>query len=340
MPMLPDGTVMPSYLQILEGSGPDGRELTLNDSRLRLGRVVAIHVPGMPSNNNGVYTEYDVEVEAGAGVKLVYPRCIMADPLGGFADYLEWTPRLSVGTDQSGSRLDTGTRVLVLCLNGATNRGVIMGGAKHHGRNRKDRKGHYLNFEFNGINARINDEGEFVLQHKGATRADGTLVDETDYKTGNVFRMNKEGDLELITGDGAVSVFIQSSTRELILSAENGVYVETDDHVYFESAGLRVGEATDYMLLGSTFRQAQAVKNASVRNAITAVVPLIAAAGASLTTAAGLHVIPIAGPIIASPSVAAAGAALTAAAPLLAQISAAIQFFESDDYLSTKNMHD
>jgi hypothetical protein len=207
MTTLFDGTVLPSFMKVLEGPGPTGTDLSLNDYRIHVGRIVAIHGPEQSTNNNKKFFEYDVEVDIGGGVKKVYPRCVMAAPFGGFADTMSWTPRISHGTNDAGAGVDFGTRVFVLCLNGHTSRGVIIGGAKHHALPKETQEdGHHFVAVFNGVKVNVNSKGELLLQRTGPTFSDGSLAgQESDQKATLI--LNDKGDIELVAGQEGKPVF-------------------------------------------------------------------------------------------------------------------------------------
>jgi hypothetical protein len=338
--MIEDGSVIPSFLGLSQGSGMSGTEVSLSDMRLRVGHVVAIHAPDAKSNSNGKYFEYDVEVDVGAGLSKVYPRAIIADTMGGMADFFEWTPRISEG---GSGQVNKGTRVLVMCVNGHSGRAVIMGGAKHNGRVAAESNdlGHHLTFEFNGINVNISKDGDMLITHKGATASDGSVKDDNETKNGTSILMDKNGDVKIGTGKGSKNLIHLDSQKKQILLLSSGVLT---------------GSATDSTMMGTTYRTAQQTMHTTVMPLLTALSTLIATAGGSVTaasvglaTAAVAHLAPIAGPIIGSPAIAtagvslvAAGAALTSAGPLVAQIMAAIQTLEgqSDAFLSKKNKSD
>lgn len=356
MTTLFDGTVLPSFMKVLEGAGPTGSDLSLNDYRIHVGRIVAIHGPGQSSNNNRKFFEYDVEVDVGGGVKKVYPRCVMADPFGGYADYVQWTPRLSHGTDESGSRVDYGTRVFVLCLNGHTSRAVIIGGAKHHALPKETQEdGHHFVAVFNGVKISVNSEGELELNRKGPTFSDGTPTGDEAQEA--YIHFNNLGDMELGAGaDSQALIYLDSQNKRILIEGEDQVKVNAGGNVTVESAGLLVGDATDATMLAETYRIQEQILHDTIIPLLIQLAALLAtaggstaAAGASFGVAAGVHVIPIAGPIVGAPAIAAAaaalaaaGSAISAAAPLVSQIMAAIQNFESQSlrYLSKKNRND
>jgi hypothetical protein len=350
-----DGTVLPNYLQ--RGDAPSARHMDQNDLRLRVGRVVAVYPPDASANSNKTYYEYDVEVDIGAGVTRIYPRAMMADPLGGLADHVEWTPRASSGKSTT---LDTGSRVLLLCISGHSGRSLIVGGAKHHGRTTKDNAsdGHHFNFEFNGIQVGINKDGDLTITHHGATAADGKVKSDSSDTNGTSITLDTKGDVHIATGQNAdTEIHLDSGGKKVWVSSKTGeVEVDAGSNIKLQSTGVLTGAATDATMMGTTYRSAEAIMHATVMPLLVSLTTALATAGTSLATAgaqlqaAGIaQKVPIAGAVAASVPLQAASAATIAAAtaitstgPLVAQIMTAIQTFEGKalTYLSKKNQSD
>lgn len=108
---------------------------------------------------------------------------------------------------------------------------------------------------------------------------------------------------------------------------------EADDTVTLKTPKVRLGEegATEKLVLGSTYRQAENTMNTQLASALATLMGLVTTAGASLTLAGPLTLLPPAGVAIA-----AAGAALTSAAAVITQMQTAIQTFDGSatQYLS------
>jgi hypothetical protein len=105
------------------------------------------------------------------------------------------------------------------------------------------------------------------------------------------------------------------------------------DTATLKTAHVNLGDdaPTEQLVLGTTYRQAENTMNQQVIAALATLTGLIATAGASLTTAGPLTLLPPAGIAIA-----AAGAALTSATALITQIHTAITTFDTSptSYLS------
>lgn len=92
---------------------------------------------------------------------------------GGVYNYEEWSMRGYTRTPLTSladfAKSKAGDFVLVAFLNGETREGVILGGLKHPGRTSKlkaDEDPAY-NAEFNGVETKINKDGEWTLTFKG-----------------------------------------------------------------------------------------------------------------------------------------------------------------------------
>lgn len=339
--ILEDGSVIPSYLGASQGAGMSAQDIAQNDLRLRVGRVVAVHAPDSKTNANGKFFEYDVEVDIGAGLTKVYPRAVMMDTMGGMADFFEWTPRISQG---GSGQIDQGTRVLVLCVNGQSGRAVIIGGAKHHGRKQKEsrEKGHHMEWEFNGINATINKDGDLLITHKGATNADGSIKSDDEKTNGTSILLNKDGDVKIGTGKNSTNlIHLDSKNKKILIdSTEDLVEVHAKGNIKMLSSGVLIGDATDKMLLGESFRNALSSMNDTLKQKLQSLSLKVSIAGAALTTGGTSMSVPITGAVAAGPQINSAGQQLTQAGQDITACLQAIQQFEQKSYLSDKNKSD
>lgn len=143
MARLPDGTVVPHFVGLSTGAGVAHTTMA-GEARLRKGQITKRYSPKNKLNRNKASYEYDVTVIR-AGLDdpksvVLYPRCLAAEWFG--------HGPLRVGTD-----------VLVLCLHGRTDAGLIVGlwPAKHDG------EGDYRTFQFNDVRLDILDDSSITL---------------------------------------------------------------------------------------------------------------------------------------------------------------------------------
>lgn len=377
--ILEDSSVVPSYLGLRsQGEEQDpGHQTNLS---LRTGEVREIVYPDDPKNVNRRFIEYVVEVQEkdgnGPGTSTRYANCVLSNPLGSVADIFRYTLREDDKNQAPEDGIGVGAKVLVLCVNGQTARGVIIGGlrdtgtdkegTKQQGKDSKD-DGHNLFFEFNGVQISINKDGELKVMYRGATKVDGTLDDNANADAeGSTVIFNKDGGIKAYTKDEAQFVFLDHANKKIDILADEewhvkvnkkisveagdtitirgdaGIDVTASNDVTIKSSGVKVGDATDAWMLGSTYRQAEGQMNQQLSGYLTSLATAISTAATALQAAATAQKVPIGGAVAASIPLQAAATALTSAGPLLSQMGSAITSFESNgsSYLSKKNKND
>lgn len=246
---LDDGTIVPHWMGITD-STPSGAQMSMNDPFLRVGRVINSHWPGEAGNPHGTGVVYDVEVDyinrGGTHTRQVYSRARVMSAFGGVADSINYTPRpKESGTNELETGINTGSMVLLLCINGNTRQAIIISGLRHS-QLAKDSKedGHNLKFKFNGIEFTINKDGELNLGFGGATKSDGSLSDAAKADAGGAFlNINREGTIVLATGpdktqsitldhvDKSVRVWAQTNLSLQGLDGEVNVGAKTDVNI-------------------------------------------------------------------------------------------------------------
>ena len=337
MPQLPGGDVIPSILSVQRGVETIDSGRAFDNTPLRLGEVQEIVYPDDDRSRSRKFVEYRVLVQQrsnGTGYAKMYENVLLMSSLGGLADFSTHTLRADKSENKDKVGLGKGSKVLILCVNGESNQAVIVGGMRDQTDDRDKAKakdlGHYLVWEFNGVSVFINKDGEFEIQYKGKTEIDGKVSDDVsdDAKTSRI-QLKKNGDIKLATKD----------EKQLVhLDAEHGkVIVQRDKN-------LEIGDATDKMLLGESFRNSQKEMNNKVKGYADAAKNLLQQAGTQLQSAGGS----VAGPFMAAaagPQITAAGALILAASNVLGQIAQAIGDFEQaagqkNDFLSKKNKSD
>jgi hypothetical protein len=336
MPIFPGGDIVPSILAVSPRRGAHEDNNSFNNFFLRMGEVIEIMYPDDKRSRSKKFTEYRVLVQErsnGTGTGRVYENCLLMNPLGGIADFSSQTLRVDKDDDRTKAGLGKGTKVLIQCINGEQNSAVIVGGLRDETDKRDEKSkdlGHHFVWHFNGIAIYIDKDGQLLLEYKGKTDIDGSVNDDvSDDAKGSKAMFLKNGDIKLQTKDA----------KQLIhLDAENGKVIIQRDK------GLEIGEATDEMLLGKSFRDNQKQLHDELKQYLGLAKNMMQQAGTQLNTAGGA----VAGPFMA----AAAGPSMIAAAQLLIQVSTifdqmkqAIDDFElagqdKNSYLSKKNKAD
>ena len=333
--------VIPSFYETRTPGTDDTSYLGLfQNTTLHYGEVQELLYPDNPLNRSKKFIEYNVLVsnyENGTFNSVIYHNCMLINPLAGLADKLSFTLRAdkTVSKPKNGFiPAGLGSKVLVLCLNGARDQGIILGGI----RDDKDltekpdtagEKGHNLHFNFNGIDFFINKDGEMTVQYQGKTDADAKINKDVDKNAvGTTLKIEKNGNFVVNTKDKKQSITIDHAKKQISIIADEAYTVNAKDvkidasgsvaitdknGTSIKGKGVKVGGASEAWMLGSTFRKEQAALHSKMRSAITKA----SFAVSSMPNGSG-------------------------AASALAEIAAAISKFEakSSKYLSKKNKTD
>lgn len=194
---------------------------------LKVGVVVATYTIDDSSNRSKLSNEYDVviiEQNADKGATpIIYRNCLSAEGLGSIADFFEASLRPQKKKTRKGNSTDLkgqdGAIVLMLCLDGMADKGIIIGALKH-----PDRKSTivsaepHLEGEYNGVNIKVETDGSSILTFKGATDNSGQPLDPSQGNT--IIKIEK---------DGSYQVNHKTVTQRL---DKNGKYdLTTDDDV-------------------------------------------------------------------------------------------------------------
>ena len=206
MSILENGTVLPhGLLRHDPGSVMRGFNKTYKNTSLRMGIIMAIYPVGDPKNITALTTEYDVKVtESDEGIgaaTATYKNCITTDGFGSITDFFEKNFRSQTKDSVKGNIANTqgqnGATVLILCLDGMSEKGVIVGGINHPDRKTtlKDKLPH-LEGEYNGAHIVVNSDGSTTFTFKGATDNDGKVVDASQGNT--VITVEKDGSYQVL----------------------------------------------------------------------------------------------------------------------------------------------
>jgi len=220
---LDNGTVLPSgLLNESMSSRLEGFNKSYRDTPLRAGVIVASYSVNDPENRTKLATEYDVTTvqqnEDRGATTINYRKCLSSDALGGIADFFEMNFRQKTQQTYSGQAVrfagQNGSIVLLLCLDGTSNKAMIVGGFPHPDRETAlvDTQPR-LQGEYNGVNIAINPDGSTSLTFKGATDNDGNVIDPSQGTT-----------KVQISTDGSFSVTNQATTLNM---AKSGVITIT-----------------------------------------------------------------------------------------------------------------
>lgn len=347
---LPNGDVIPSFLAV--GITPDYDEgSSFGNFSFVNGEVVAVIYPDDDRSVSKKYIEYNVYIENrlnGTGNGELLQNCPFWNPLASGADYE--TQVLRAAKENSWSKDDPvsdGSKVLVMYIHGEAAKAVIMGGIrsiqdKHDpGDLGKDEEIYWYRI-FNGLSTLVDKNGAFTITFNGPTKNDGKLdtnkVEQS--ATGTSIAINKDGNLKLSTRENKQFHELNHKDGKVAHQADKEYKVTvTNGKVLTSSTGVELGDATDAMVLGDKYRNAENQLHKKVSNSLQAIQNLAITAGAQLTAAGSAAVGPLAG---LAPGLNAAGAALQGMVSQIANIKTAIDTFEAQgkQYLSTKNKLD
>jgi len=183
---LPNGTVLPHGLL---GHNTEmnmaGFKKSYQNVQLRVGIIIDSFSVADDGNISGLTTEYNVLVfeqnEDLGSTSILYRNCMSAEGLGNIADFFEKTLRKQTngnGRETSNAKGQNGAVVLLLCIDGMGDKGIILAQLTH-----PDRKttltsdALHLEGEYNGVNIKINDDGSCSLTFNGPTNDDGSVAD-------------------------------------------------------------------------------------------------------------------------------------------------------------------
>lgn len=222
--------VLNSSLQSIGGEF-DSYGKSFSDVTLKVGIVLKKYETDDDNNISKAYPEYDVlaisqEQDMGTA-SVIYKRCQVLQSFGGIADFTEHKlrqPEKDPLKPKEGSdpREENGSVVLLLCLHGSQDNGIILGALQHPKRETTltPDKEHHLEGEFNGVNWQINKDGELTLTYKSKTDNDGNPQDETS--GGSFVKISKDGSIEINDGD-AESIKLDKPGKNVSLSAGSNV---------------------------------------------------------------------------------------------------------------------
>jgi len=291
---------------------------------LRQGEVVDVLYPDDPRNVSKKFIEYKVHVQhrdATGWVGIDYNNCFLMSTFGGIADKLRYTFRKST-KQQNQDPANTpslGSKVIILCINGLQTNAVILGGIRDAQEQVKDTRadGHNFFFEFNGLQMKIDDAGEFTVFMRGKTKADGTL-DPSVTAGGSSIAMTKDGNVTVATPGNSQLIRLNNTNNKIEINASQELDLNVSGPSFIKSTGLQVGAGTDAMPRFTTYRNAQANLHSALTSGLRQLAQAISTSTLNPPTAK-----------------------TTFAAACLAMIQA-IQSFEQNaaSYQSTKNTND
>lgn len=198
MKILSDGSVIQSALS----SAPKtkAKDVYRMDFGLKRGVVKAIYYPDEKQNVSKQFVEYDVIVTEeradGGAATVVYSRCQTLDMFGTPNNFETFT--LQPNKEKEKGRYKQGAQVLLLAINGnaSTGKGVIVGGLSYPFTTKpKKDDGQYYEWQFNGVNIKVDKEGQYSLTFNTPIDIDRKKKDEK--AAGTKIEIFKDGRMKL-----------------------------------------------------------------------------------------------------------------------------------------------
>jgi hypothetical protein len=236
---LRSGSVLPHGLLSQDTqSAMAGFSKTYENYPLRMGIVVRSYPTSSDQNISKLSVEYDVVVIEQDGNRAItpitYKNCLSSDGLGSIADFFEVRRR----TQKKKTRFEgkdpasqDGAIVLLLCLDGSSEKAIILGGLNHPQRKSKlvgdETK---LAGEFNGLAIEVNDDGSANLTFKGATDNEGKPKDTSQGNT--TIDIEKDGTLQF--KHKGVTTRMEK-VGKVLLNAEDSITIKNKKDVLIES---------------------------------------------------------------------------------------------------------
>lgn len=196
--VLPNGLLAASDQNMMAGFNK-----TYKNNALRIGVVVASYPVSNDKNRSKLTSEYDVLVveqqENKGTTTLLYRNCMSSEGLGSIADFFEKALRPKKKKTTKGDSVNLkgqdGAIVLLLCLDGMSDKGIIISALTHPDRKTtlKD-EGPRLEGEYNGLNIKVEKDGSATLTFRGATDNNGKVLDKTQGDT--VIGIEKDGSFQ------------------------------------------------------------------------------------------------------------------------------------------------
>lgn len=201
---LENGAVLPhGLLGNSDQAAMAGFNKTYRNTSLRMGVVLRVYPVSDKKNLSKLSNEYDVQVfeqneDKGSSV-ITYKNCLSAEAMGSIADFFEKSLRIKKSrpaNNELNTKGQDGAIVLILCLDGMTEKAIVMGSMTHPDRKSTLVDGDpHLEGEYNGVRIKIDKDGSTSLVFKGATDNKGKALDASQAKT--TVKIEKDGSFQV-----------------------------------------------------------------------------------------------------------------------------------------------
>jgi len=282
---LDNGTVLPFGLLGSDNEAAiAGFNKTYKNTQLRMGIVVRSYDSTDPNNYSKLTTEYDVLVfeqneDKGSSI-ITYKNCISQEGMGSIADFFEKNLRVQKVKNNNQIVNTTGQDgpvVLIHCLDGMTEKAIIIGAVTHPDRDTTLKNtAPYMQGEYNGVNIIVNTDGSTMLTFKGATDNYGKVLDASQGPTTLQIKqdgsfvlthstitldLERSGDATLtVTGNGNVTI---NANKDVTVNAKGNINancqnatITAQQTATVEGSSVKLGKnATEAVVKGNTFQE-------------------------------------------------------------------------------------
>lgn len=259
-----NGAVLPhGMLGVADKNMMAGFNKTYKNNALRIGIVVASYPVSDDKNRSKLTSEYDVlvvEQQENLGTTtLLYRNCMSSEGLGSIADFFEKALRPKKKKTTKGDSVNLkgqdGAIVLLLCLDGMSDKGIIISALTHPDRKTtlKD-EGPRLEGEYNGLNIKVEKDGSATLTFRGATDSEGKVLDKEQGDT--VIGIEKDGSFQVkhktitqrLAKDGKASL---TADDDISNTTKKNFNVTTTENIVLKATKNFSAEMTDLIAKAS-----------------------------------------------------------------------------------------
>lgn len=260
MHILNDGTIIQSSLTLADTN--KSQESYFKDFALKRGIVTAIYYPDEESNISKRFIEYDVSVTEeradGTVSSVSYLRCQAIDLFGAPDAYVRFTFRPpAVRKDKSYQK---GSNVLLLVASGnaAYGKAFIIGGFYNESpiaKKPKKADGQFYEFFYNGIEIKIDKDGQYTLAFNSMTDHEGKKANPK--AAGTKLSIDREGNLimednqkqiikidrvnnKIILGGEQCTLTIDQKEKKVFVKSSGAINVEAKEEISVKAKDLKV----------------------------------------------------------------------------------------------------
>jgi len=252
---LPGGSVLnSSLLGEEEANDVSAYNATHKNFALKAGIVVDLFEIDDERNLGKLGPEYDVlviEQDENKGINAIrYKNCVTAESFGNISDFFEVKLRKQTKEEGDAGRnpaKQNGSLVLLLCLDGAAEKGIILKALKHPSRKEKLDKSLHMHGEYNGLNIQVDKDGAFKLEFKGPRDDNGKY---TNTKAGGSYmEIDKTGKIELNSGNNDY-IKIDKEKKDISVNAGNNISGKAKKDISLDAgANVNVKSGKDFAFM-------------------------------------------------------------------------------------------